>query len=101
MTSLFGSSPKPASFSPSPEETAARVEMLKTQIRNEMAMRNASELMGKLTEKCDTKCVTKPGSSLSGSEQKCISQCMERYLEAFDIVSKAYVAKIREEKSSF
>lgn len=42
-----------------------------------------------LRVKCFDKCITKPGSSLSGSESSCISRCMERYIEATSIVSKA------------
>jgi hypothetical protein len=30
-------------------------------------------------DKCFKVCVTSPGSSLSGGEQKCISRCMDRY----------------------
>ncbi|KAF8768608.1 hypothetical protein HU200_007157 [Digitaria exilis] len=39
--------------------------------------------------KCFEKCVTKPGSSLSGSESSCISRCVDRYIEATGIVSRA------------
>ncbi|KAG7017060.1 Mitochondrial import inner membrane translocase subunit TIM13, partial [Cucurbita argyrosperma subsp. argyrosperma] len=42
-----------------------------------------------LRVKCFDKCITKPGSSLSGSESSCISRCMERYIEATGIVSRA------------
>lgn len=40
-------------------------------------------------EKCFDKCITKPGSSLSGSESSCISRCVDRYIEATGIISKA------------
>ncbi|GER56138.1 mitochondrial import inner membrane translocase [Striga asiatica] len=39
--------------------------------------------------KCFDKCITKPGSSLSGSESSCISRCIERYMEASGIIAKA------------
>lgn len=45
--------------------------------------------------KCFEKCITKPGSSLSGSEQSCISRCVERYIEATGIVSKALFSQQR------
>ena len=32
-------------------------------------------------DKCFKVCVTSPGGSLSGSEQKCLSRCMDRYQE--------------------
>jgi hypothetical protein len=32
-------------------------------------------------DKCFKACITSPSSSLSGSEQKCLSRCMDRYQE--------------------
>jgi len=42
-----------------------------------------------LRTKCFDKCVTKPGSSLGGSESSCISRCVERYMEATAIISRS------------
>jgi len=39
--------------------------------------------------KCFARCVTKPGTSLSGSESSCVSRCVERYIEATQIISRA------------
>ncbi|KAI0346303.1 hypothetical protein BDW22DRAFT_1388364 [Trametopsis cervina] len=76
----------------------ARKEAVKASIRDELALSNAQELMNKSNEKCFAKCVTKPGTSLSSSEETCLSRCLERYLEAFDIVSKTYVARLSRER---
>lgn len=40
-------------------------------------------------DKCFEKCVTKPSSSLSGSEQQCLSRCSDRYGEATQAVLRA------------
>ena len=37
--------------------------------------------INKLTELCWDKCVTRPDVKLSSSEQECISNCSERYLD--------------------
>ncbi|KAI0667801.1 Tim10/DDP family zinc finger-domain-containing protein [Trametes maxima] len=96
MTSLFGgSSAKPT---PTPADITARVEQFKDRVRNELALQNAQEIMNKVNEKCFAKCVPKPGSSLSSSEEKCLSQCMDRYLDAFDLVNRSYVARLRKER---
>uniref|UniRef100_A0A0D9W8K1 Mitochondrial import inner membrane translocase subunit n=1 Tax=Leersia perrieri TaxID=77586 RepID=A0A0D9W8K1_9ORYZ len=47
------------------------------------------ENRGTVGNKCFAKCVTKPGTSLSGSESSCISRCVDRYMEATGIVSRA------------
>jgi len=67
-------------------------------VRGEMALLNAQELMNKSNEKCFAKCVTKPSTSLSGSEETCLSRCLDRYMEAFNIVSKAYITRLSKER---
>lgn len=42
-------------------------------------------------DKCFKVCVTSPGGALSGSEQKCLSRCMDRYQDATNVVTKAVV----------
>ncbi|CAE6377003.1 unnamed protein product [Rhizoctonia solani] len=54
----------------------------------------------KINEKCFAKCVTKPSTSLGSSEETCLSRCMDRYMEAFNVVSQSYVARISRERSS-
>ncbi|CAL1715732.1 unnamed protein product [Somion occarium] len=93
--SLFGSSFSGSSASPA--DMAARKEAIMASVRGEIALANAQELMNKTNEKCFEKCVTKPSTSLSSSEQTCLSRCLDRYMEAFNIVSKAYTARISKE----
>ncbi|PWN35089.1 uncharacterized protein FA14DRAFT_133066 [Meira miltonrushii] len=81
----------------SPQE---RKEALKQQITSEIAMQNAQQLITKATEKCYAKCVTSPSTSLSGKEEKCLGQCLERYFEAFNVVSGAYVKRVAEQRGT-
>jgi hypothetical protein len=46
---------------------------------------------------CFAKCVTRPGPSLSGSEERCLTQCMQLYMAAFDKISQTYVSRISKE----
>ncbi|RKP14092.1 Tim10/DDP family zinc finger protein, partial [Piptocephalis cylindrospora] len=59
-------------------------------VRQEIQMANAQELMNKMNERCFDRCVTKPGTKLENGEQVCISRCMDRYMEAWNIVARAY-----------
>ncbi|KAF8905001.1 Tim10/DDP family zinc finger-domain-containing protein [Gymnopilus junonius] len=77
---------------------AARKEAVMNNVRQELALANAQELMNKASERCFAKCVTKPGDSLSSSEQTCLSRCLDRYMEAFDIVSRTYTARVSKER---
>ena len=80
--------------------TNEQKEALKQRVSTEIAMANAQQLISKATDKCYTKCVPTPGSSLSSKEQTCAERCLERYFEAFNIVSATYVRRIAAERAS-
>ncbi|CAO1621318.1 unnamed protein product [Parajaminaea phylloscopi] len=81
----------------SPQE---KKEMIKRQVSSEIAMANAQELITKSTEKCYAKCVPSPGSSLSSKEEQCLERCLQRYFEAFNIVSQSYVRRVAAERNT-
>uniref|UniRef100_A0A8C5P6T1 Translocase of inner mitochondrial membrane 13 n=1 Tax=Leptobrachium leishanense TaxID=445787 RepID=A0A8C5P6T1_9ANUR len=76
-------------------DTGAIMEQVKVQI----AVANAQELLQRMTEKCFRKCIGKPGSSLDNSEQKCVAMCMDRYMDAWNTVSRAYNARLQRESA--
>ncbi|KAF9223561.1 hypothetical protein BS17DRAFT_734511 [Gyrodon lividus] len=82
-----------------PVDVAAQKEVVMNTIRSEIALVNAQELMNKTNEKCFAKCILKPGTSLSSSEETCLARCMDRYMEAFNIVSRTYTQRISKESS--
>jgi len=83
----------------SPVDSAARKQALMDQVRNELAQANAQQLMNNMNDKCYKACITKPGDSLSSSEQTCLTRCMDRYMEVFNIVSRTYVSRLAKERS--
>ncbi|KAJ8589830.1 hypothetical protein M405DRAFT_737976 [Rhizopogon salebrosus TDB-379] len=94
MSDFFKSS---SPSSPSSEMTAKK-EAVMNGVRSEIALASAQELINKTNEKCFAKCVMKPGAALSGSEETCLSRCLERYLEAFNMISKTYTARLSRER---
>jgi import inner membrane translocase subunit TIM13 len=54
----------------------------------------------KLNEHCFERCVPKPGTSLSKGEENCFTACMEKYMGAWNTVSKQYVGRIQKEQQS-
>jgi len=68
------------------------------QVKQQIALVNAQELLTKMTEKCFQKCVTRPGGSLDGGEQKCLAMCMDRYMDSWNVVSRAYGNRLNQEK---
>ncbi|KAI9880208.1 MAG: protein translocase subunit [Pleopsidium flavum] len=68
------------------------------QVRQEAAVANARQLIEKLNEHCFEKCIPKPGSSLSRGEETCFTHCMEKYMAAWNTVSRQYIARIQQEQ---
>jgi len=76
----------------------AQKEQLMEQVKAQIAVANAQELLQKMSDKCFRKCVPKPGSTLDSSEQKCVAMCMDRYMDTWNIVSRAYTQRLQREK---
>lgn len=83
-----------------PTSSAEQKDALKQRVVQEIAMANAQQLISKATDKCYQKCITAPGVSLSSKEQTCVERCLERYFEAFNIVSATYVRRVAAERAS-
>ncbi|KZV64728.1 hypothetical protein PENSPDRAFT_690503 [Peniophora sp. CONT] len=96
MSSFFGGSTVAAASSPDVEQ---RKQAVMNSIRQELAMSSVQELITKINEKCFKQCITKPSTSLSGSEEVCLERCLGRYMEAFNIVSKVYTQRLAKERA--
>lgn len=71
---------------------------LMSQVKQQIALANAQEMLSKMTEKCFKKCISKPGKSLDGTEQRCITQCMDRFLDTWNLVSRTYGNRLQREQ---
>ncbi|KAJ8120333.1 hypothetical protein ONZ43_g2933 [Nemania bipapillata] len=67
------------------------------QVRTQYAVDNAKQLIEKINEHCFERCVPKPGASLSSGEQTCFTQCMEKYMSAWNHVSTTYINRLQRE----
>jgi hypothetical protein len=50
-------------------------------------MQYVQEFYQTVRDKCFKLCVTSPGGSLSGSEQKCLGRCMDRYQDVSVLIA--------------
>merc|ERR1712212_520922 len=73
--------------------------MVMETVKQQITVANAQELLSKMSDKCFKKCIIKPGASLDSSEQKCIAMCMDRYMEAWNLVSQSYTKRLSKEHS--
>ncbi|EDW11245.1 mitochondrial import inner membrane translocase subunit Tim13 [Drosophila mojavensis] len=70
------------------------------QVKQQIAVANAQELLTQMTTKCFKKCVNKPGTSLDASEQKCVSLCMDRFMDSWNLISRTYGQRLQREQSN-
>ncbi|XP_066978012.1 mitochondrial import inner membrane translocase subunit Tim13 isoform X1 [Macrobrachium rosenbergii] len=79
--------------------TSSQREELMDQVKQQIVIANTQELLTKMGEKCFSKCISKPGSSLDSSEQKCLAMCMDRYMDSWNLVSRTYTNRLQREKN--
>ncbi|CAG8520910.1 3604_t:CDS:2 [Paraglomus brasilianum] len=70
------------------------------QVKAELALAQAHELINKMNEKCFAKCILKPGHKMENSEMNCIDRCVLKYMEAWNVVSRTYLSRVRREGQS-
>lgn len=79
-------------------DSAKRSELM-DQVKSQLLVAQLQELLSKMSDKCFKKCIYKPGTQLDNSEQKCLSMCMDRYMDAWNTVSKTYTTRLQKEHS--
>ncbi|TIA87868.1 hypothetical protein E3P99_02912 [Wallemia hederae] len=87
MSSLFGN-----------KQQKPDVSKMKEEIQQASALANAQQLINNMNNQCYSKCILKPSTSLSSSEEGCLNNCMQRYMEAFNIISTTYVHRMSKER---
>jgi len=70
------------------------------QIKADIQLLVMQDLVRQLSRKCFDRCVSSPGTSFSKSEHACLLKCSERFLEATQIVGKAYLTAAQKEKEN-
>lgn len=78
--------------------SGAQRDELMDQVRQQLAIANAQELLTKMSDKCFRKCVSRPGGSLDSSEQKCVAMCMDRYMDSWNLVSRTFTNRLQRER---
>ncbi|KAJ4821969.1 hypothetical protein Tsubulata_005948 [Turnera subulata] len=83
----------PASSIGSSDPRQISPEQFQNLVQSQFAQAYAQEFLETIRDKCFKSCISKPGSSLSGSESSCVSRCVDRYIEATGIISKALMQR--------
>lgn len=75
------------------------VQEVKKQISAEIAAATIQELVEDMTEKCFASCIKKPGASLDSYEQRCLGNCMDRFIDSYNLVSRIFTSRIETQMS--
>lgn len=100
LSSIFGGSApsqQQTVSSGSPSPSGGLTNQVKSQISQELAVANATELVNKVTENCFEKCLKSPYSERN---EPCVDECLIKYMRSWNIVSKAYIARIQQASTS-
>lgn len=64
-------------------------------VRQQIVLANIQELLQKMTRRCFSKCVGVPGRELRSEERDCLGNCMDRFLDSVQVVSRQYFRRRR------
>ncbi|KAL8400310.1 hypothetical protein RB594_000622 [Gaeumannomyces avenae] len=70
------------------------------QVQLESQSANARTLMEKINSNCFEKCVPIPEGSMSAGQSACVTQCMEKYMTAWNLVHSSYVRRLQQEAAN-
>lgn len=80
----------------SPEQQEV-VRQIKDSISQEIATGYATALVNALSENCFEKCIKTPNNIMDPAEDKCVNDCSAKFMRAWNVVSRAYVARINQQ----
>lgn len=67
------------------------------QIKQQLAIVNANELITRMSGKCFAKCIPQPGAQVDNLETRCVAMCMDRYMDSWNVVSMSYIRRLQRE----
>lgn len=53
------------------------------------------KLFGEINDTCVKKCVTSPGTELTGSQKQCLERCSDRFIEIYQSTARAYQNRLQ------
>jgi mitochondrial import inner membrane translocase subunit TIM13 len=86
---------------PSSTLPGSTLQKIQSAIAEQANVANAKQLISNVNTNCFEKCIPAPGSSLGATEQKCLTMCMEKFIDAWNVTSRTYTGRLQRESASF
>mmetsp|Transcript_7847 Transcript_7847/g.23700 ORF Transcript_7847/g.23700 Transcript_7847/m.23700 type:complete len:80 (+) Transcript_7847:423-662(+) len=67
-------------------DSSKRAELM-ARVETEMQANFSQNIVQIVTDRCFEKCVYSPGKELSNKEKDCTSKCMDRFIDAMNVIS--------------
>lgn len=77
------------------------VETVKKQLKAQLAAATYQQMIEDMSEKCYNICIKKPGASLDNYEQRCLSNCMDRFIDSYNVVTKEFTARLSSQMNQY
>ncbi|KIV90543.1 hypothetical protein PV10_07835 [Exophiala mesophila] len=88
-------------ISSSPFESSSSPSAVRQKIQSAIVLQgnveNAKLLIQKVNENCFEHCISNPGPSLTSKDQTCLSACMEKYIDAWNLTSRTYQSRLHQD----
>lgn len=70
------------------------IQDVKKQLQEQMMVAAFQEMVEEVTQKCFQMCIKKPGASLDSYEQRCLGNCMDRFIDSYNSVTKVFTSRL-------
>lgn len=77
------------------------VETVKKQLKAQLAAATYQQMVEDMSEKCFNMCIKKPGTSLDNYESRCLGNCMDRFIDSYNVVTKEFTAKLSNQMNQY
>ncbi|KAH8403531.1 hypothetical protein KR215_007319 [Drosophila sulfurigaster] len=73
----------------------AKRDEVQQRFRRATTLISVQQMLRMLSAQCFRKCVREPQTELDDGERKCIALCMDRYVDSFNLVARAYGRRLQ------
>jgi mitochondrial import inner membrane translocase subunit TIM13 len=84
-----------------PTSSSSTLQKIQSAITEQANVANAKQLISNVNTNCFEKCIPSPSGALSGGESKCLTMCMEKFIDAWNVASRTYTGRLQRESTSF
>ncbi|KAH8344629.1 hypothetical protein KR067_001672 [Drosophila pandora] len=79
------------------EESHNISDTFKEQVQQQAVMDSVRQMLDRICDNCFRKCVDRPSEALQAKEQRCLSMCMDRFMDSYNLVARTFQRRLERE----